>query len=66
MLFFWTSSLSYIIIGLNICLREICIWLINLIGYPTETRRLANITRLTFYAIFLNTGFLPLMINANL
>ncbi len=39
-MYFWASSLSYIIIGLNYFLREACIALINWIGYRTETKRL--------------------------
>jgi hypothetical protein len=63
---FWTNALSYIIIGLNYFLREACIYLINWIGYRTETKRLYVTTMLTFYVLFLNTAFLLLMVNANM
>lgn len=57
--------MSYVIIGLNTVLREICIFLINKIGYKTETKRLTEITKLTFAVQFLNTAILPLLANAN-
>jgi hypothetical protein len=65
-LIWWGQSLSYIIIGLNFILREICIQLINWIGYKTETERLTQITILTFAVTFLNTAILPLLVNANM
>ena len=63
---FWTNALSYIIVGLNYFLREACIALINWVGYRTETERLEKTVMLTFYVVFLNTGILLLMVNANM
>ena len=54
------------IIGLNYVLQKVCTFLIDKIGYPTETRRLANVTKLTFYSTFLNTAILPVLVEANL
>lgn len=65
-MFYWTSSLSYIIAFVNYFLREICIKLINWIGYRTETKRLERTTILTFIVLFFNTAFLLLMVNADL
>jgi hypothetical protein len=64
--FYWTNSLSYIIAFVNYFLREICIMLINWIGYRTETKRLERTTILTFVVLFFNTAFLLLMVNADL
>ena len=58
--------MSYIIVGLNYFLREACIALINWVGYRTETERLEKTVMLTFYVVFLNTGILLLMVNANM
>lgn len=63
---FWTNALSYIIIILNMVLRETCIALIGWIGYKTETKKLIRTTLLTFYVLFLNTAFLVLLVNANM
>jgi hypothetical protein len=63
---FWSNALSFIIIGLNYVLREVCIKLVNWIGYKTETKRLIRTTKVTFYVLFLNTAFLLLLVNANL
>ena len=44
----WTTALSYLLIGFNYILREICIALIVWIGYDTETVQLMMITKITF------------------
>ena len=62
----WTNALSYIIIILNYVLREVCIALINWVGYKTETKKLIRTTLLTFYVLFLNTAFLVMLVNANM
>jgi len=64
--YLWTTALSYFLIGLNYVLREVCIRLVNWVGYPTETIRLAKTTSVTFYVQFFNSGLLLLLINANL
>lgn len=62
----WTSSLSYLLIGINYILRTVCIMLVNWIGYPTETGKLSNTTSVTFYVQYFNSAFLLLLVNANL
>ena len=64
--YYWTTALSYLLIGLNYILRMVCIMLVDWIGYPTETIRLAKTTAVTFYVQFFNSGILLLLINANL
>lgn len=61
---FWTNALSIAIVAMNYVLREVCIALINWIGYKTETKRLVRTTMVTFYVLFLNTAFLLLLVNA--
>jgi hypothetical protein len=63
---FFTSSLSYLLIGLNYILRTVCIMLVDWIGYSTETIRLQKTTTVTFLVQFFNSAFLLLMVNANL
>ena len=62
----WTTALSYILIGFNYILREICIALIMWIGYDTETVQLMMITKITFTVQFFNSAFLLLFVNAAL
>ena len=61
-----TSGLSYLLIGLNVVLRMVCIMIVDWIGYPTETKRLSQTTTVTFIVQFFNSGVLLLLINANL
>ena len=64
--YFLTSMLSYLLIGLNYVLRTVCIMMVDWIGYPTETERLSKTTSVTFIVQFFNSGVLLLLINANL
>ena len=64
--YYWTSALSYIIIGINYILRTVCIMLVDWIGFSTETVRLSKTTSITFWVQFFNSAFLLLLINANL
>ena len=64
--FFAVKMLTIVVVVLNFFLREICIRLINWVGYKTETVRIAKVTKLTFIVTFLNTALLQLLINANL
>ena len=64
--YMWQTALSYLLIGINYILRTICIMLVNWIGFPTETIRLSKTTSVTFWVQFFNSGFLLLLINANL
>ena len=65
-LYYWTTALSYILIGLNYILRTVCIMLVDWIGYSTETVRLSKTTSITFYVQFFNSALLLLLVNANL
>lgn len=65
-MYYWTSALSYIIIGINYILRTVCIMLVDWIGFSTETVRLSKTTTITFWVQFFNSAFLLLLINANL
>lgn len=64
--YFWTSALSYLLIGINYILRTVCIMLVDWIGFDTETVRLSKTTTVTFIVQFFNSAFLLLMTNANL
>lgn len=37
-----------------------------MIGYPTQSLEMTNITLVTFYVLFLNTAWLLLLVNANM
>lgn len=64
--FFYMQIISIIIIVLNFVLRVICRKLINWVGYKTQTKRQAKMSKLEFTATFINTAFIPLLINANM
>lgn len=65
-MYYWTTALSYLLIGINYILRTICIMLVDWIGYSTETIRLSKTTNVTFIVQFFNSAFLLLMVNANM
>ena len=55
------------IIGVNFVLRKVCVYLIqDVIGYPTKTDEMTQITKITFFVTFLNTAWLLMLTNANL
>eukprot|EP00355_Strombidium_rassoulzadegani_P007408 CAMPEP_0168620868 /NCGR_PEP_ID=MMETSP0449_2-20121227/7377_1 /TAXON_ID=1082188 /ORGANISM="Strombidium rassoulzadegani, Strain ras09" /LENGTH=1171 /DNA_ID=CAMNT_0008661923 /DNA_START=74 /DNA_END=3586 /DNA_ORIENTATION=+ len=60
------QGIAFIIIAINIVLKTIIIKLIVWIGEDTISERLASITNGVFYAQFFNTGFLLLLVNANM
>jgi len=64
--YYWTTALSYLLIGINYILRTVCIMLVDWIGYDTETVRLSKTTNVTFVVQFFNSAFLLLMVNADL
>ena len=64
--YFYTTALSYLLIGINYILRTVCIMLVDWIGFATETERLSKTTTITFIVQFFNSAFLLLMVNANL
>jgi len=64
--YFWTTALSYLLIGINYILRTVCIMLVDWIGFDTETVRLSKTTTITFLVQFFNSAFLLLMVNADM
>ena len=64
--YFLTTALSYLLIGINYILRTVCIMMVDWIGYPTETERLSKTTTVTFIVQYFNSAFLLLMVNANM
>lgn len=60
------TSISFIIIAINIILRGAIISLIESIRHDTQSEKLASITNGVFVAQFFNTGFLLLLVNANM
>ena len=64
--YFWTTALSYLLIGINYILRTVCIMLVDWIGYATETERLSKTTTITFIVQYFNSAYLLLMVNANM
>jgi len=67
---FWSKvlgqSIAFIIIAVNLILKAVIIQLCFWIGEDTESEQKALITNGVFYAQFFNTGFLILLVNANL
>lgn len=63
---FWTNALSYILIGFNYVLTMVCIMAVDWIGYATETKRLTQSTTFTWLVSHFNTGWILLMVNANM
>ena len=64
--YYLTTALSYLLIGINYILRTVCIMMVDWIGYPTETERLSKTTTVTFIVQYFNSAFLLLMVNANM
>ena len=60
------QSIAFIIIGVNIILKLVTIKLVEWVGEDTESAQKALITKAVFIAQFFNTGFLILIVNANL
>lgn len=60
------QSIAFIIIAVNLILKAVIIQLCFWIGEDTESEQKAIITNGVFYAQFFNTGFLILLVNANL
>ena len=61
-----SSSISFIIIAINMVLRSIVIVGIKWVGQHTYSEQLASITNGVFYAQFFNTGLIILFVNADL
>ena len=60
------TSISFIIIAINLILKKVIIYLIESIRHDTYSVRLSNITNGIFIAQFFNTGILLLLVNANM
>lgn len=60
------SLLGVFITIVNFILRTVCIKLVDWIGYPTETEKLKETTKVTFAVQFFNTAILILLVNADL
>lgn len=60
------QSISFIIIAVNLILKNAIIGLITWVGEDTNSEQLGSITNGVFYAQFFNTGLLLLIVNANL
>ena len=60
------TSISFIIIAVNLILKTVIIKLITWIGEDTVSEQLSSITNGVFYAQFFNTGILLLLVNANM
>jgi len=58
------TSISFIIIAVNLILKTLIIKLITSIRHDTESQKLASITNGVFFAQFFNTGILLLLVNA--
>lgn len=54
------------IIGINVILKTIIIYLITWIGYDTHTELMTKITNGVFIGLFFNTGIIFNLTNANL
>jgi len=60
------NVLKYIIIIFNTIIRMVVIFIINLVGCSTESSQMKYITDSVFICQFFNTGFLLMLVNANL
>lgn len=58
--------ITMVIVGFNMVLREVIIYLVTWVGYDTRSEQLTRITNWVFIAQFFNTGFLLLLVNANI
>ncbi len=50
---------------INILIRNLIYCLVNYIGYHTESERVNAIMKAIFVTVFINTGILNLIVNAN-
>ena len=60
------QSIAFIIVGINVVLKIVIIELIRWVGEDTCSAQKSSITEYVFLAQFFNTGFLILIVNANL
>jgi len=60
------SSISFVIIAINLVLKKIVIKLLTEVKEATRSEMLASVTNGVFITLYLNTGFLLTIANANL
>lgn len=60
------ESVTVAITVVNTIIRTLCIMMIKMVGYHTETGEIAAITMTIFIATFFNTGVLLLLADADL
>ena len=60
------NFIKYLIIIVNTVIRMVVIIIINKVGCSTESQQMKYITDSVFLCIFFNTGFLLMLVNANL
>ena len=60
------NFIKYLIIIVNTVIRMVVIIIINQVGCSTESQQMKYITDSVFLCIFFNTGFLLMLVNANL
>lgn len=60
------QSISFIVIGINVILKYTILYMVIYIGEETASQQKATVTRGVFMAQFANTGFVILLVNANL
>lgn len=61
-----SSSISFVIIAINLVLKKFVIDLLTWVKESTKSEMLASITNGVFITLYLNTGFLLTVANANL
>lgn len=60
------QSISFIVVGFNVILKYTIMYLVMYIGEDTQSAQNATTTRGIFIGQFINTGFVILLVNANL
>lgn len=60
------ESIKYIIIVINTVIRMIVIKIIDSVGCDTQSREMSFVTIAVFFCTFFNTGFLLMIVNANM
>lgn len=58
--------LDFVIVGINILLRQFCFEIVRKIAYDKESRRLFRTTKVIFWMQFINTAILLFVVNANM
>jgi hypothetical protein len=54
-----------LVMGINMFIRSLTIYLIDIIGYERDSARVSTIMATVFISSFINTGILILLTNAN-